>query len=65
MKLVPLALLFAGALNIWAQGASSIRGVITAAAVTLKEKDNGISRAAVTSTVGEYQFRRLALRYSF
>ena len=50
--------------SLWAQGASSLRGTITdpqkaaipTAKITLTDKNAGISRSAVSSDTGEYQF---------
>ncbi|HVW84986.1 MAG TPA: TonB-dependent receptor [Bryobacteraceae bacterium] len=59
-----LAAFCALSVSLWAQGASSLRGTITdpqkaviaTAKVTLTDKDAGVTRSAVTSQSGEYQF---------
>ena len=62
--LAAAALLCALTSSVWAQGESSLRGtvsdptkaVIAAAKVTLVDTQAGLSRSAVTSASGEYQF---------
>ena len=51
----------------WAQGSSSLRGVITdpqqsvvvAAKVTLTDKDTGLTRSVITLDTGQYQFLQI------
>jgi hypothetical protein len=63
-NLAALAIVLSVTISLWAQGASSLRGlvmdpqkaVIVNARVTLTDKDTGVSRVAVTSETGQYQF---------
>src|ERR1700731_658335 len=53
--------------SLWAQGASSLRGVVTDpqkailadAKITLTDVENGAARATLTSGTGNYQFLQL------
>ena len=59
-----ITLLVATSVSLCAQGASSLRGTVTdpskavlaVAKLTLSDKEAGITRSAVTSSTGEYQF---------